>query len=791
MTTGPYGRFAAWILHHRALTAALLVVLSVAGVLLARNLKVDANVLSLLPEHDPWAQSFFDLYDAEGGGSQLTITLTSEDPAALDAATADLVKGLGEMAEARYVLHEIDPQLAYHLGLVQLEAADVNELTVRLKGALALGPALNPIVTQRLMDMGPVASRIQGAFDLPWLQEKQGRSQILVRPTGAAHDRDFSAKLMAKVDALVEATPLEERGVRLAWVGGAYRHNVEDVKAVSRDVVRTSLAATGLILLILALGFRSWRAVIILFIPLLSANAINLGLTWLAVGTVNTYTSFGTAILMGLGIDFAIHLMSRYREERARGLSLEEALIHAWDKAGPPNTTAALTSAAGFLALSVADYRGFSQLGALLASGLILSLVVTLTALPLLIPWLDAGPAKAILGARANLTHRSRSTYRLAPLGLMVAVLLTGLASSRLGLIGWEFDMSELRTEGMAYAELSEEERAMVATSYAPVVVSYASHEALVADTARVRTAMADGRLPHIGHALSIENLLPSDQSARVAALVELKRLMDHPSLRYLPAPLVKSLLPLRGWQPTELRREDLPESLLDMVLSTDPSTHRLMLLPQGNLWDLREAQALQRELRGVIPERPIAGAFTAQGSLYAVVTRDMPRVSLLAFVLVTVLALIDLRRANAAGVAVGALVAGMVWAGAALQIFGIKLSIVNVVGIPILLGIGIDVIIHLLHRLREEGPGGVRRVFATTGIAATLSVVTTVASFAALSLATSRGVQSLGFVVTIGLSTVFLVAVGLVPLAWSAGWRWHGKAPGDPRNGGKHVDPS
>jgi len=107
-------------------------------------------------------------------------------------------------------------------------------------------------------------------------------------------------------------------------------------------------------------------------------------------------------------------------------------------------------------------------------------------------------------------------------------------------------------------------------------------------------------------------------------------------------------------------------------------------------------------------------------------------------------------------------------------------LSIINIVGLPILLGIGVDVVIHLLHRLEEEGPGGVRRALATTGIAALVSTLTTIGSFVSLTFAGNRGVQSLGLLVVIGLSSVFVTAAVVLPIAWAAGWKVSGQAPAE-----------
>ena len=49
-------------------------------------------------------------------------------------------------------------------------------------------------------------------------------------------------------------------------------------------------------------------------------------------------------------------------------------------------------------------------------------------------------------------------------------------------------------------------------------------------------------------------------------------------------------------------------------------------------------------------------------------------------------------------------------------QVFGIAVNVINVLGFTILLGIGVDVVIHLSHRIREEGHGGIRLAFSNGG---------------------------------------------------------------------------
>ena len=96
-------------------------------------------------------------------------------------------------------------------------------------------------------------------------------------------------------------------------------------------------------------------------------------------------------------------------------------------------------------------------------------------------------------------------------------------------------------------------------------------------------------------------------------------------------------------------------------------------------------------------------------------------------------------------------------------MVFDIRINIINVVAIPMLLGIGIDVIVHLLHRVRSGDDVG--RALRTTGMAVLLSTVTTISAFLSLTLADSRGLQSMGLVVLIGLTAVFMSAILLLVL--------------------------
>lgn len=791
LTRSPY----AWLAVHSA-RYRWFVVLGVAIITLIAGViglppAVDNDILSMMPDHDEVIAATKALSE-DGGVSVLTIGIVDEDVVEgegserLKAYTAELAKKVEGLPDIDFVFHEVDPDLAYKIGLYQLDPNDVQELTKRLRGAVALGPALNPVVAQRLLDLGETTERLAKARDVSLLGSGGRTARIIVRTTKPPQDKAFIGPWYAQLEALLEENQPTEEGLRIAWVGGAHRHVVEDTRTINSDLGWTSGLAAFMVLTIIALAFRDLRATIIVFVPILIANVWALGLVALTIGYLNTFTAAGVPILIGLGIDFAIHLFGRYRELRAAGRSQEAALAGAWKKTGPPSVTAGLTSAAGFLALVAATFRGFSQIGIMLAFGLLACLVVMLVLLPALIVILEPAnksAGKPLPGANLEDSGESQATYRLAPTGLMIAVILTGVIGAiALPQLEFDYDMSTMRAEGSSYDELSDLERELANSSFSPVVVTYPSSEALVAGQKRLIAKRDAEELPFTGQIVSVENLIPSDGPERLQVLSQLVRVMRSPNIRYVhssPArPIVEALMPLREMELSVLTPEDLPPGLYQMA-GGGTDEHRLLVFPDGNVWDMRNALTFLDGLQAVEPDRQIAGPVAVQGLAFKYTSRDMPIVGILALVLVTLLTAIDLRKPLFTLGAIGTLIAGIVWAGVALSGIQLRLSIVNVIGVPILLGIGIDVVIHLLHRLREEGPGGVRRAWLTTGVAAVVSTGTTVASFAALLLASSRGIRSLGLLVVVGLTTITIVGALMLPLAWAAGWRIAGQAPG------------
>jgi predicted RND superfamily exporter protein len=395
--------------------------------------------------------------------------------------------------------------------------------------------------------------------------------------------------------------------------------------------------------------------------------------------------------------------------------------------------------------------------------------------LPLLILWRESQPKAVPLRDIYAIPVSDSPRYRAAPLALVLVAVVTVLAVLQLPNIGFEYDLSMMRQQGTAYDQLDETQQLLVESSYAPVVVSYDDDESLRADYVRLLPAVAAGELPHVESVLSIYTVLPLDQAERVSLLGQISSMAAADNARYLPRQIRDNLDRLIAGEPRVLAPSDLPRGL-QHILGVADGRHRMMLTLRGNMWDMREDKALFDEIEEWLPGRPAASEFLASAVLYRLVLTDGPRIAGLALLIIFAVTLIDLRRIGRSLGAVAAVTMGMCWAGAGMALLDVKLSLINFAGIPILMGIGIDIVIHLLHRLAEEGPGRVRYTLSTTGWASLLSTMTTILSFSALFIATNQGVRSLGTVIVLGLAMVSIAAFISVPLGWMLTWRVAGE---------------
>jgi predicted RND superfamily exporter protein len=132
--------------------------------------------------------------------------------------------------------------------------------------------------------------------------------------------------------------------------------------------------------------------------------------------------------------------------------------------------------------------------------------------------------------------------------------------------------------------------------------------------------------------------------------------------------------------------------------------------------------------------------------------------------ILVAVILLIDFRNLREACLAMAPLAMGVVWMMGAMRILQIPFNFANLVAVPLIIGVGIDNGVHVIHRIRFEGRSGMRVVLRHTGRAILIASLTTMIGFGSLALASHRGLASLGLVLLIGVAACLITSTVILP---------------------------
>ena len=207
----------------------------------------------------------------------------------------------------------------------------------------------------------------------PALQSDEGRElkPVIDRIRGA-RDRALAALVRAGT-----ARRLDRRARALA---------VDELKSLQAGSGVASTLSTAGIFLLLMLVFRSFRHVAVLIIPLLAGIVLTLGFVQVAYHGLNLVTSAFMSVLLGLGIEFGVHLLHRYGEARLAGEDVRPALSTSLLSDGPAVALGAGTTMIAFLTTTTTQFAAFAQLGVITAVGLVVTLVCTLLLFPALLP---------------------------------------------------------------------------------------------------------------------------------------------------------------------------------------------------------------------------------------------------------------------------------------------------------------------------------------------------------------------------------------------------------------------
>jgi len=210
----------------------------------------------------------------------------------------------------------------------------------------------------------------------------------------------------------------------------------------------------------------------------------------------------------------------------------------------------------------------------------------------------------------------------------------------------------------------------------------------------------------------------------------------------------------------------DLPPDLVERWVSPD-GTHRVEVIPRDNLADEAALRAFVADVLSAAPDatgEPVISVSAGEAVVSAF--RQALAYAAIATLLLLLLALRSFW--DTMRVIVPLLLAGAL-AGAATVLFGVAFNYANVIALPLLLGVGVDNGIHMVHRSRAGLTGGADLLGTSTARAVLFASLTTIFSFGTLAFSRHPGAASMGQMLTIGMLSVLVSTLVVLPALPSA----------------------
>jgi len=796
------------------IVALLLAALAI-GVIVTRG-RIDSNVLNLLPqEFDSVAalklydQAFsqaneitFALWD-ETGGSDLdgfaehfgealrkepwVVRVMDRSPMETERGVEEIqllaVPLLLNLPEADFAeaLRHLEPEaLATRLARkrAEIEAGSPRaEMELQFDPLGVVIPAMKPLASSFSPDAGrPLAS-------------PDGTLRVAIAVTNQdGLDAETCQAMMRKVDDFAARVRADWEGAApQVLVTGRTAYVAEMSLGMKDDILWTVAGSVAFIAGIFSLAFRRLRPLLAIFcvLALCCVGAVASGV--LIFEELNVITMGVCAIMIGISVDFGMIFYGTYQTLRTQGVAHQEAALQTVKLLGRGIFFGAATAACAFGTLLLSGSPGFIQLGTLIGLGVMLAAGLMMTLFFVLVGGAHqaSGPDFIFIATRHYLDRLCRNPKPALLFGVAALVLLNLYAYAPVGRVTVESDPKSLEPAGsragFALRKITEK---LPAAGVEPVLAFIQTGDAEQFyrqwDTARKRWqhAQEEGL---IGKATTPAAFVLDPE--RVDANARRLHGMDFGAVREAFARgldhegfaresfeaafgLIRALETLsRGDRSPVNWRQTLPASsswifVLDRFLSTVPNVGVAYLFPNKTLASAQEQAQLREAVLGGGVEARLTGWSYVMADLVPWAKTRLMVLSLLMLGVITLVLAFLYRAVVPLLVLLGslALSVGMMIAG--LKLTGIPLNLFNVLGFPLVLGIGVDYGIYTVLAVRsrtgaEELATVIKPIF--------LSGVTTIAGFGSLVLATHPALKSLGLICALGVacclfSTFFLV---------------------------------
>ena len=825
---------------HRFHKAILVMALILTGLSIAAASRLNLNVslFSLLPSNRPEVQRFFEISEAVGFQSLLISVIEVQQPldqSILTEFMETLVDQYDDLPHITKVEYQRDQQqlfklfdtLLTHLPLLlttqNLEklsnklSDDAIDQTIGSNRQFLLTPMgsaakeliqIDPLgVSELLFTSSKLPFRPEGdSFQEGFYRTSDQRTYfIFLTPEQPPQNMDFSRTLMTQInmvenqvrDSISKQFDFPQSHIQIHHTGG-YPIAVNDEALTRLDIKVTVITSFVCVLLLFFIAFRTPGMLLLVSLPLLASLIWTIGFAGLIIQNINILTGLFACVLIGLGIDFAIHMVNRFFDPQMIQETVPTRLAYTFKEAGMGILMGGITTAMAFFAVGFSEFQGFKQLGLLTGVGILFSLGAMLLVLPSILVWVSFkgwyNQKIQLAGFCLQPILNFISKY---PRPILVASVLvtTMLAITNLKM---EFDdnLKNFRPQESPVLQLQDKVTDWLGGSTGTVLLTIrgSSQEVVMNREAQAVQALAElQQQGQIAKIISMSQLVPppARQQKNISWIQahpskfdpfrirqSFERSMVKNGFRYSTQAdayikhLTKGLTQTSVLLPSQLQASAIGPVVKRLGFQKDNLfTAIIYIYPRMDLWLLEDTNRFKNQLTLTLSranlgpdDYDLTGANMLTGELKSVILQNL-KVSLsLAISSILVVLLAYFRNLKYLIFSILPLVAGLSILGGIMVILGIKFNFLNTMLVPMIIGIGIDDGVHFANTLRYPEKNRSFHGLTQTGRAVVLTSLTTIAGFGSIILSHYPGLQSMGVVAVIGIAACLLSSIILMP---------------------------
>jgi len=713
-----------------------------------------------------------------------------------------------------------------------------------------------------------------------FLNDRGTMGFLKVFPADRLEESDGPSRSIDRLRQLIAKVSIDHPAANISLTGIPVLEN-DEMRKSQFDMFKASLISVAGVGLLLFLGFRGIRHPLLALLMLAVGMSWTFGYTTVAVGHLNILSvSFGV-ILIGLGIDFAIHYLARYLQLRHEGESLLPALLETSSGVGTGIVTAAVTTALAFFCATLTSFLGVAELGIIAGGGILLCAVATFLVLPALVTLADGRVEPRMLPTPFQAVALRQLTARYPVIVMLLSFLVIGFLGScalswkdgRITLeVDYDYNLLNLQAEGLESVQVQKRmfQEPRGSLLYA---VSLADSPA---EARRLRAKFE--MLPTVDHVEEMGSWLPTQPLSQIqlrvqAFAAELSWLNNQPpkfsdpnprivgttveeffkEIRNLEHPMAvdasqaidafldefeklstdsqiaflnqyqqhmltallgqfQALLYAADSEPVTL--DDLPSELRSRFVSPR-GKWLVQVYPKDQIWDIQPLSRFVADVRSVDMDvtgtplqnyeasRQIMDSYQTAaiyalaiiclvlligflGRDHAMLATLLPLVLILivtvgisahlgrieidlpvvaaayAVMTLTLAALLDFRSLRETLLAIFSPLAGGLLMFGVLALLGVDLNPANLIVLPLVLGIGVDNGVHVIHDFRMQRHRYQTSSSTISGVV--LTSLTSMIGFGSMMVAAHRGLYSLGLVLVIGVGSCLFVSMVTLP---------------------------